>query len=96
MPLLCAWLNEVHDVIQRAQHELLEDAKDEDPLDELRIEMATIICVFHSRMQELCRVWRQQRMSVSIQIESFCGGIFSTWYEKVGLLSCCSRERAWI
>lgn len=93
MPLLCAWLNEVHDVIQRAQHELLGDTEDEDPLDELRIEMATIMYVFHSRMLELSRVWRQQRMSLSVQIESFGGGIFSTWYEKVSSLNCCSRER---
>lgn len=83
MPLLCAWLNTLHDVVRNAEHQLIEDTEDEDPLNVIKVEMVTILYIFHSRMQELGRVWRQQRMSVSVQVESFCGGIFSTWYEKV-------------
>lgn len=86
MPLLLAWLNELHDVVQTAQHKLIEDTEDDDPLDWVRMEMATIMYAFHSRMLELGRVWRQQRMSISVQVDSFCGGIFSVWYEKVSHL----------
>ncbi|EIM88968.1 uncharacterized protein STEHIDRAFT_166915 [Stereum hirsutum FP-91666 SS1] len=82
MPLMCAWLNTLHNVVRNAEHQLIEDTEDEDPLNVLKVEMVTILYIFHSRMQELGRVWRQQRMSVTVQVESFCGGIFSTWYEK--------------
>ena len=84
MPLLLAWLNELHDVVQTAQHDVIEDLEDDSPLDWVEMEMATIMWAFHSRMLELSRVWRQQRMSVSVQVDSFCGGIFRTWYENVG------------
>lgn len=94
MPLLCVWLNTVHDAVKRAEHEPIEDTEDEDPLDVLRIEMLTMMSVFHSRMLELGRVWRQQRMSVSAQVESFCGGIFRTWYEKVSHTDVISKRKS--
>lgn len=60
-------------------------AEDEDSMDEFVTAMTFIMYVFNARMLDLSRSWRQQRMSVSVQIESFCGGIFSNWYEEVRL-----------
>lgn len=45
--------------------------EDEDSMDEFVAAMTFVMYVFNARMLDLSRSWRQQRMSVSVQIESF-------------------------
>ncbi|KAI0047598.1 hypothetical protein FA95DRAFT_1208133 [Auriscalpium vulgare] len=79
LPLIYVWLGRVHELVVRAQEEDLEEDEDFDPEQVLET-MMVILWVFNARMCELTRVWRQQRMSVSQQIQNFCGGVFSAWY----------------
>ena len=65
----------------------IEELLDSDTLEAMLVVMMTILLVFNGRMVELIRVWRQHGMSISQQIESFCGGVFQTWYEKVSMVA---------
>ncbi|KAI0044999.1 hypothetical protein FA95DRAFT_1561638 [Auriscalpium vulgare] len=82
MPLVSVWLSNLLNL-------LIEDEDDPDFEDDLdyRLEqlletMLAILWVFNKRMNELTQVWRQQRMNVTLQIQCFCGGIFSAWYNE--------------
>ena len=38
---------------------------------------------FENRMHNLLEVWRQQRLDINIQTQTFCRGLFEDWYKKV-------------
>lgn len=50
----------------------------------------TVLLVYNGCVIELTKVWRQQGLSVPTKMETFNGGIFNTWFLKVGSASCFS------
>jgi hypothetical protein len=83
LPLLLAWMTRLHGLVLAGQNETFSEEDDDMMTYGLRNEMTAMLGLFDQRMSELVRVWRQQRMNISAQMQCFCGGIFAHWYEEV-------------
>lgn len=45
--------------------------------------MMAILMLFNGRMVELMKVWRQQKIHVTGQMQTFMGGIMYPWFQEV-------------
>ncbi|KIJ64361.1 hypothetical protein HYDPIDRAFT_28804 [Hydnomerulius pinastri MD-312] len=78
MCLLTLVLEHHKGTIIRAQKEVIE----EDKLVDMGDSLATVFLAFNNRMADLIRGWKQQRLTVALQVQCFAGGIYSGWYEE--------------
>lgn len=79
MSLLTVLLEHHRDVVVSAQTETV----DEEEFQAMGQTLLTVFYTFNSRMVNLIRGWKQQRKEVSLQINCFAGGLYSSWYEDV-------------
>ncbi|KII90007.1 hypothetical protein PLICRDRAFT_40189 [Plicaturopsis crispa FD-325 SS-3] len=77
MSLLTVLLEHHRDVVLSAQTETV----DEEQFEAMGQTLLTVFYTFNSRMVNLIRGWKQQRKEVSLQINCFAGGLYSSWYE---------------
>jgi hypothetical protein len=79
MALLYLLLKHHCDVIQEAQkHEIGEET-----FFEMCETLTTVFSAFWGRMVDLLQGWKRQRIDVSLQVQSFAGGLYYSGYQEV-------------
>lgn len=52
-------------------------------IEAMDLTLGALILEFHERFKALQRSWRSQKLDINLQIQSFSGGLFSSWYARV-------------
>ncbi|KAJ7058776.1 hypothetical protein C8F01DRAFT_1302777 [Mycena amicta] len=82
MVLLCLILRKQHETLTGPGADDWDDDQFAAELEAMDGTLWELILAFHERFKALQRSWRSQRLDITLQIQSFAGGLFSSWYTR--------------